>query len=146
MKRFFILSALAIILVATSAHGQNWPFLKNAAPYTTLDTMVSTTSTTVVTGPTTTLGIPFDKFSCSVTWSGLIPTSTTQVLQGSLDGTNFYTLHTQTVTTSPFVYSVESTTNFLVPPVNFYRIRQTARSASSYTTTMGTQVQCIAAH
>jgi hypothetical protein len=145
MKKTFITFVL-IALCVIPASAENWPFIRNAPPYTTLLTLVSDTSTTVVTGPTTTLDLAFKRFGCQVIWSGPTPTTTTAIFQGSLDGTNFYTLDTRVVSTSPYLYSIETATPVIIPPVFYIRGGLTARTASTWSTTMTTGMKCIAAH
>lgn len=88
-----ILLVLAMVLIASSAFAVH--------NYTLLNAVTATG-----TGETLDLVAYSDEFTCVVTWGGTTPTNTIVALQGSLDGTTFAALTTQTITATGQMFHV----------------------------------------
>jgi hypothetical protein len=151
MKRKHLLSAMLalaliiiIVLSAAAAFAQSWPFVRNAQPFTDLQTLVTATTTTVVTGPSVTLGMPFNKVSCQTLWSAATLTTTTLMIQGSLDGTNYVTLFTRASATSPDLWTAQTTTLSLMPSFLYFRGAQSAKTGGGSSSTTTTELKCFA--
>lgn len=95
------LAILLILFVLSSAFA--------ASVYTSsLDNypLLAKTSTTGASTFIADFGMGYDEFTCVVTWSGTTPVDTTVALEGSLDGTTFAALSTQTITTTGTMFHV----------------------------------------
>jgi len=72
-------------------------------PFTLLDAVTSTGC-----GTGQKLGNDYSLFTVTIKWGGTAPTSVETVLQGSIDGTDYYDLKTLTSTTSFLMHHVSS--------------------------------------
>ena len=109
MKKILLTIAIILSLV-TIAGAENWPFIRNAAPFATLQTLSTGTTTTGTYGTAVDLGLPFSTFTCQTTQGTGTATNIAYLLQGSLDGTNFITLKTVTSTSWPDIQTTNAAT------------------------------------
>ncbi len=68
------------------------------APIVYTDTGTAFTSNTSGVGPAVPLGKDYEDFTCVVTWGGTVPTNTTVILYGSIDGSNFTQIDSRAIT------------------------------------------------
>lgn len=71
-----------------------------------------------------------DKFRCDMQWGGTVPTNVVWALEGSIDGTNYAALHTETSTASPAAFSV------YFKPARWIRGNYVSKSNGDATTTV----------
>lgn len=75
-------------------------------------------------------------FTHMVTWGGTVPTNTVVRLEGSIDGVNWATLDSQTVTATNSIYFVTG------KPVRYIRGNYVSKSGGDGTTSVTHKVLC----
>ena len=136
MKRMMTYkSALVIglLLCASLAFGAN-VLMGPQRPQAT-NTLLSA-ATTPADGTAIDLGYAADKFTCTMTWGGTVPTNVVWALKGSIDGVNFATLATQTSTASPDTFHV------VFKPVRWIQGSYVSKSGGDATTAVS--ISCLA--
>jgi len=75
-------------------------------------------------------------FTHMITWGGTVPTNTVVRLEGSIDGTNWATLDSQTVTLTNSIYFITG------KPVRYIRGNYVSKSGGDATTSVTHKVLC----
>ncbi len=138
----FVMAMVITALLCTPVMAQQWAGSKNTLPFTTLQSLVTSTTGTGATNDAVNLGIPFPVLTCLVSHiSGTTPTSVVFSVKGSINGTDYVTLTQHTSTTFPDLFTLRSTT---APPVTSMRGSWDLRTGGTTTTYM--QLDCMASH
>jgi len=92
--------------------------------------------TTTGAGSTLDLSTVTKDFTHMITWGGTAPTNTVVRLEGSIDGVNWATLDSQTVTATNSIYFVTG------KPVRYIRGNYVSKSGGDGTTSVTHKVLC----
>ena len=137
-----IVIAAGVAVATQSSTSSSIVSATGAQPYTkpmTLLSSAATTTTTAGLGTTTgtiyTLGVPMSNFSCQVLYSSATLSTSTMILEGSIDGTNYRTLSSTTgVATANYFDSTGKWAVYLRPNWSVY---------TSETGTVAATMRCI---
>ena len=136
MKKIF-LALLVVLLTVVPVFAGTIVWEKNSSSYWTGDLLSAPTVTGAATSQS--LKTALDKYTCQTVVTGQTPTTTTVTIQGSIDGTNYFTVDTHVVT--GLTTSITSTVS---KPSLHLRGSWVFTSASSTLPTVHTK--CLAAH
>lgn len=111
MKKLLLIVIIILSLATAATAADNWPFIKNTPPFTTLQTLSTGTTTTGTTTATAVeFGMPYSTITCMTTQGTGTATNIAYLLQGSLDGTSYITLKTVTSTAWPDIQTTNAAT------------------------------------
>lgn len=133
---------LAVVFVVSTAFAASIPSFGGDSAYTNKFALISTTSSTVVTGSVVQLGKPFTNVTCLITNpTGSAPTEVVTKIYGGIDSTNLVSLQTDTSAAFPALITTNAAA---AKAVSYIKGQIVSSNTGTWPATL--RMDCIAAH